>query len=455
MRTSTDMHQNGTWARLSAPTQRMLDEVWLLSFAWVTRPKTPADFTAFLALECHCPPRRRAEPDHAQGQRAYARSDFSADGHPRWYLFSLLLRVFDLAADQDDAPDDQRLRRVGRRALWPRSRAALLPHGPDNTLHGLLQWFEQGLHPRDLCRLYLAYDILLTFCHPLTLPRMVTSERFLTHVIIEPIYSILKLLRGLGSPDTSRYHRGAVDVMNLLVHLSDMIRNLTLQIGNGAERAALDRLAPQRLFDAYEAVMTIGQLLSTNNARHPGTISNQVSAIVPRCTNNIAARAVEIVMDCPGQVRLDPHNAFHQLAQRQAVQRQDLERSRKQIWDTLIRVLLSLANEQCCAVPGCTATSVDARLRACAGCRRFLYCSRACQRCAWRHGAAPHREGCRAVAGLYKTYRLPDDHLRAWSVEHDVTPAGSGWVAAATLVTAHLHKLTELRLAAFAAASAA
>jgi hypothetical protein len=55
---------------------------------------------------------------------------------------------------------------------------------------------------------------------------------------------------------------------------------------------------------------------------------------------------------------------------------------------------------QRCYGPGCISTYADRskRFKRCSGCRTADYCSPKCQRVAWRHPEAPHRELC----GLYR-----------------------------------------------------
>jgi hypothetical protein len=381
MYTSTEMHRDDeTWKELNAQTHRILDEVWFLAFAWVTRPKTPADFAAFLVLDCHCSARRRAEPDHATGEYAHKKSGFSMDIHPRWYLFSLFVRVFDVIQCQADDVDNQRMTHIRRRMLWPRTLHALLPHGATDTLRGLLQWFEHDLRPRDLCRVYLAYDALLTFCHPLVLPRMVTSERFLKLAIIKPVRNIEKLLQGLVPADTLFARRGFADSTNALSILAKLILSMTSIIGTRAERAAYNRLAPQRLLNAYEVVVRTCQVITADAAIYDPSLIK--SGIVPRCSKHMISRAGEVVLDDPEGVQLKPLSPFHEIVRREVHQQQhrQMDHAHEEAWYNLLHVLVALRNAQCCASPGCRATTVAEQLKACLGCERVLYYSQTYQK---------------------------------------------------------------------------
>jgi hypothetical protein len=369
--------------------------------------------------------------------------------HSRWYLFSLFVRIFDVIQCQADVVDDQRMLHIRRRKLWPRTIHALLPHGAAGTLRGLLQWFEHDLRPRDLCRLYMAYDALQTFCHPLVLPRMVTSERFLKLAIIKPVRNIEKFLHGLVPPDTLFARRGFADSTNALSILAKLILSITTIIGTRAERAAYNRLAPQRLLNAYEVIVRTCQIITADAAIHDPSLIK--SGIVPQCSKHMISRAGEVVLDDPEGVQLKPLSPFHEIVRREVHQQQhrQMDHAREEAWDSLVHVLDALKNAQCCASPGCRVTTVDERLKACLGCERVLYCSRTCQKLAWSHHTAPHREMCRHLATLDTAYQVPRLPPRTWEAGR-VPPPGSGWFHTAKIVVTHLQKLTELRLAAFA-----
>ncbi|KAF7337891.1 MYND-type domain-containing protein [Mycena venus] len=60
----------------------------------------------------------------------------------------------------------------------------------------------------------------------------------------------------------------------------------------------------------------------------------------------------------------------------------------------------SLAERQRCFAPGCMGTAAVAVLQKCSKCKRVLYCSTTCQREAWKHQAAPHKDLCKHAALL-------------------------------------------------------
>jgi hypothetical protein len=108
----------------------------------------------------------------------------------------------------------------------------------------------------------------------------------------------------------------------------------------------------------------------------------------------LAGRIMLVLPD----VRLGSHTAQVAIVRQQGVQSQPYQRLRRSAfgknWD------------DCCNGPACIATYArrDLDFKRCAGCRTAQYCSRACQRRAWRWPGAAHRdvcemyEACRAAA---------------------------------------------------------
>jgi hypothetical protein len=89
----------------------------------------------------------------------------------------------------------------------------------------------------------------------------------------------------------------------------------------------------------------------------------------------------------------------------------------------LCRVAYEHSWSQRCYGPGCIATYADRskRFKRCGGCRTAKYCSPKCQRVAWRHPEAPHRELC-------SLYRMCEDKGWPHGVYSDAT-AVAAWGA--------------------------
>ncbi|KAH9923274.1 uncharacterized protein B0H18DRAFT_861542, partial [Fomitopsis serialis] len=66
----------------------------------------------------------------------------------------------------------------------------------------------------------------------------------------------------------------------------------------------------------------------------------------------------------------------------------------------------------CCA-PECKETFATAGrpFPRCAGCGILCYCSRECQKSAWKHAKAPHKEVCPKLRVLHERTNLPQKQV--------------------------------------------
>lgn len=72
-----------------------------------------------------------------------------------------------------------------------------------------------------------------------------------------------------------------------------------------------------------------------------------------------------------------------------------------------VEALHPMCENHLCGNPKCAATKLSRggwSMRVCSGCQCVCFCSRACQKSAWKHAAAPHREVCSI---LYTLPRIP------------------------------------------------
>jgi hypothetical protein len=78
--------------------------------------------------------------------------------------------------------------------------------------------------------------------------------------------------------------------------------------------------------------------------------------------------------------------------------------------------LLYLCQSKRCAAPACRRTFAAAgtKFRYCAGCGRTPYCSKRCQRAAWRHGTLAHRDVCAQLAMFDEATNLPRRFSELW-----------------------------------------
>jgi hypothetical protein len=97
------------------------------------------------------------------------------------------------------------------------------------------------------------------------------------------------------------------------------------------------------------------------------------------------------------------------------------------IWTKLLALFVRLYNSQRCSSPDCARTFADgiAAFGSCSGCNRVAYCSRSCQKAAWKHAAAPHRAICSSIRRACRNYDIPRRRLEPLDYEQQSEPPES------------------------------
>jgi hypothetical protein len=290
-----------------------------------------------------------------------------------------------------------------------------LTQGAEDSVRGLMTWFavETDMHVRAKLIAYM--DLLILLVHPKVIPSLVgAAPTFLN-----------SLLDGIAE-DIYRWHRRTPNAV------------------------ALDR-------DTYAAMFAASRFLShalsnLNPTQQTAFFRPCARELLDWCDKSVAlvARLHPLVSHLPGMPRGTLDEAAHGFFSAAvlafyrfpAIRKErllttsiadvgtEIIRSRERSSTLLTEALLALRSRQRCGAPGCPRTFVDQDsssgsacepvYRLCAGCRRVPYCSRECQRRAWR-GPAPHRDVCGPLRALCSEFRIgrkvrPGEPLR---VRHD------------------------------------
>jgi hypothetical protein len=119
------------------------------------------------------------------------------------------------------------------------------------------------------------------------------------------------------------------------------------------------------------------------------------------------------------------------------------------LWSCLTNILDHLERAQQCSAPDCFKLISDHPLKPCTGCGLTRYCSRRCQKHAWRH-VVSHRNVCSELSRLCAGWDIPKVGIRAELDERPMMP-GREYLQgpAASLLLNHfralaLHKMNTL-----------
>jgi hypothetical protein len=291
------------------------------------------------------------------------------------------------------------LHKMHKQGRWPRFAADILPHGLEDTLRGLIAWLILDLPMRVAVTIITAFLVLDDACGVTILPYLCTSPTFIEKGYIRLIETFCDWTASREAPEplAARY----IDSVHLLLPLA--------RLGHHLLGRQMDAVQCSLYLDKKFSI-----LLSTGHAfdlcfrmvahyRQTGdkTLERQTWAIAIH-PQHVGARIYSISPEArtvPVSERAS--SAFED----------DLMR----IGDPMLRLLRALyrlALGRKCKAPGCAAVIFEGRLRYCAGCLRVSYCSRACQRRAWTHELAPHRQVCASIRMLCRLL-CSDIHARA------------------------------------------
>lgn len=436
---------------LSADERTISYQTWTLAFQWIVSARTEKDIIDFCELECRCSPANRSL-DHARAEKncrnmaqANAFSHLKPIG-PSWMLMVMFTMLFTKVCDEEDPePHLSTLRRIRKRTHWPRSIQDLLPYGPEDTLQGLLQWFTASPHQPVTRQLYAVYTTLIQFCHPLVIPRIVVDFRFVQHIIIEPIHHLMSMFTAQPVPGPDVMYQRCQEAAKFIELFCPLLRCFRWGRLSPAELTALNGHFPQGLFDAYVYAIHLCDGLVQQMAY----FNNEYANKLPTLRYDILKRAVAVVWEFERSLAFQRNDEVHQKLVSHALRAKDGKEPGWSTWEKLLMVLtwLDPGENQMCLSPFCHKTLADSRLKQCLGCARVHYCSRTCQKQAWKHSAVPHRVICHVLAALCQDYNIPATGLSSYELTS--SNPGERMESGGQFVLKHFTTLSGLKLQIF------
>jgi hypothetical protein len=430
-----------------ASSRRAARDIMSSCFAWATRPRTGIEIEALLDMDCTCSSATTMRARlHEQIRQTVTKRKMNSDrGHrPFFYLLDSFLKpVGSFIPTAEDLY--QRRTRIERRAEWPRSMRDLMPHGSEDTTRALISLLNLEPDPVGRRSIMSTIAVLINLYRSLVIPIIVTSRTFVMRGIINTIDADYHAAHSKGSNIKGEDMVSIMRSQNALIRL---LSALVMHFPDNTERRTYRAQAPLDLLRAYSRASMLMMELQENARRHHLALleSNDISTgRFAALVENWTLMAGFLLDDCPEAESIlpelvlgdhyrragfltgtDPIHMLYRYQFSQVVSIQEL-------------------NQQCSA-PGCFVNVWTGSLRRCAGCERVVYCSRACQKAAWR-GRIPHRTVCKTIAALSQKLSIPK---RGIHEIRDLTISSSEWPSIEANVHAiinHFDELTTLRLA--------
>jgi hypothetical protein len=336
-----------------------------------------------MGLSCECPTDERGHalvlPEaHAAGQRALLGGIATSHPPPSSLFIDMLSSMVFAHAVMEPQPRDTKIRprldQLHRRGIWPHNPGQILPHGPEATVRGLCRWFEVGGGMAFLAALLGALGELVRLARAACIPYVITSDTLVRDGLVPALQMACDHLSAKAAQPRRRRVPEDDVVARLLCEFCNGLAVMLTSVLDATQRQRFVRAHAVPLLQACDRALVLlhgGPAWAEDCAseRNPRLVWTKVKLI-----------QVYILMSYPA---LDTAHAR--------------KRDPDPPWQCFRMSVMHLQQGQRCTAPGCSHTFADAPaadLRWRAGCRRVRYCSRRCQRAAWAHPHAAHRQIC-------------------------------------------------------------
>jgi hypothetical protein len=417
-------------------------------FAWVTRPRNSKELEALLDMSCTCSSATQAASAtrHDRIRQTFTRKKINSDlnHRPFFHLLGVFLRPLPTLTLTMEELNQRRIR-TERRAEWPRSIQDLMPHGVGKTTRALISLLNLEPDPVGRPRIMASIAVLINLYHSLLLPILVTSRTFVIRGIINTIDTDYHATHSKGS--TIR----AGDLVDILSTQNTLIKVLSALVQHFPDDTERRTYHAHELLELLRAYSRASMLMTEvqENARRPHLALFASSGISMERLATVARNWLKmgglLLDDCPDAQSILPQLKLGDYF-RKAGLRASTAPSHMLPWYRFTQVVAVQESNQQCSAPGCFVNVWTGSLRRCAGCERVVYCSRACQKAAWR-GPVPHRAVCNVIAELSQKLDMPKREMIKF---RGVVISPSEWPpieADVDAVNNHFDALTTLRLA--------
>jgi hypothetical protein len=414
-------------------------EVWNLGFEWITYPRSNEELAQTSGgIVCTCSAESIAvRPIHGKGEEYMAREDAKLEARPVLALINLFLRGMSNCAHEKSLSLARKPRRARRRSPWPNSFRSLLPHGPKDTLHGLLAWFRTDLEWRSRTSVTFALDVLILYHPSLIIPHLVVAPEFTYCVVQRTVGLDQDLLKeSQTSPDAAMMIRNVIEHMCILMRLLDDF----MMLASAIHRRTYHGHDSNNLLLAYQMMNVVCVYLITKVPAEMGGGKDRIRPIY----EGVARLGGLLMDDVPGVKHEDTTTTTINSFREQTMQHRYT--TSYIYWDRLYRLLRYLDCTRRCDAPRCpllTAQVLAApHYMRCTACVRVMYCSRKCQRSAWKNLPHAHRSICNDLR--YFSTVVPPRREIPPQLASAIIPAFLPDAAARVL--AHFESLFELQM---------
>jgi hypothetical protein len=379
-------------------TPDMYDERILSSaFRFFTAPRSRTEMDRILRAPCACPVEiAQDDPLHTWAQDAI--SEGIQAGRFQWPLQVVFAQFFTFIFAATNY--NQSLRRrsypphlepIKPTNVWPKTLRQVLPYGAEDTMRALLGWFNVDIGATNVELLVRVVTGVFGYTSQVTLPYMIASPAFISRGILPLLQRGCDLMTTSLSQAVSAFETCQTALFSITVHWCGPTHRRVLLEGHAvALLTACDR--------------AVQLMASRTRSRVPSRRIAELQGKLDTLARALGTFAGMLMQDMFWWTQGKVAYKFSGLS------------AASHLNSYFHRVLSALEYSSeggCCGSPECTQSSLDvASLRLCGGCRRVTYCSRRCQKIAWRHLTAPHRRVCDPIRRVCEENAVPRTRIK-------------------------------------------
>jgi hypothetical protein len=364
---------------------RHLPRILDLASGWISLRRSPTQVRNILSSRCRCPATSGLSI-HNIGKIIYSNSRTTdRELTPGQVLVQSCTSSMCKLRKAAPVFPLHKLHHLASSLSWPTTTAQLFPHGPDETVRGYMDWME-GETTGTLIHIMEAFRIVVTQAWPLAVPAIIRTDIFPRHFIDAATRWPDFLITIKHKRDKAAYNEKSRLVLNMTLHLTAIMRLVSGDCSNPT--SATSFLRPHRqdiLASCDHMIDTANTIISRQNG--PSELGVHV-------TDTLISVGARVYYYFPDERNQLPQLPSHHSMIRDADLMGPL---RNMSWNMFTKVLEYQHIRQTCAAPDCLRTTehVGRRLLFCSGCLWVPYCSRRCQRSAWRRSdGLQHHDVC-------------------------------------------------------------
>jgi hypothetical protein len=371
------------------------DAAFSITARWLSFRRDPAQINKILAMSCTC--------SHLSSTTNMLHTIGStiADGAPaQMLIFFSAMRLCELHKQVKDVVK-VKLHNLHSRNAWPYSSADLLPHGPEQTLRGYLDWLAAD-DASSIGIIAQAFTAVVEYTWPITIPLVVKKRIFLDEFVT------------LASLWSKRWTKFAAHDRRALRNmspnkLSDMFRQVLFALRMVSAEFVEQAAVYHYLQIHHEDILSsCNHITSTTFEIHHQNRTPESKEILNDVTKITRVIGGVLYFHYPDSLARSPqrnlHSTLADLASFQYPSAAFIQ------WSALIEGMRCQYVRQTCACPDCTRTTEKhgRPFRYCTGCLWVPFCSSKCQKQAWRRtDGLQHRDVCKLIRMLRSRLSFP------------------------------------------------